>query len=153
MIDENFITLKKGNEEYKVKYYSDIFNVDPVLALAIEYQESTSGGVHYASRAYVECNNPAGLMNPSNTSKIWEFKSPDAGIIEHIHQLKTNYLDKGYKTPEQIKQKYSPDGALNDPNGLNAHWISGVRIFMNEIRNNENIFDNKDIEESVKFSK
>lgn len=143
--DLEFKSLEKGNEEYKVKYYSDLFGIDPVLALAIEYQEASKDGEHYKSDAYNEYNNPAGLISPS-TSKLWVFKSPDAGIIEHIYQLKKNYIDKGLTTPEAIKTTYAPDGALNDPTNLNHHWLSGVKYFMDEIENTPNIFDNKDID-------
>jgi len=137
-----FISPSKGNEEYKVKYYSDIFGIDPSLVLAIEYQEASESGLHYNSSAYLEYNNSAGLISPS-TSKLWEFKSPDEGIIEHIYQLKKNYIDKGLRTPEAIKSTYAPDGALNDPTNLNHNWLSGVNYFMEEIKNNPNIFDNK----------
>jgi len=138
----DFILQSKGNEEYKVKYYSDIFGIDPALVLAIQYQEASENGLHYNSSAYLEYNNPAGLISPS-TSKLWEFKSSDEGIIEHIYQLKKNYIDKGITTPESIKSTYAPDGALNDPTNLNNNWLSGVNYFMEEIKNNPNIFNNK----------
>jgi len=149
LINKNF-SSQKGNEEYKVKYYSDIFNIDPILVLAIQYQESSENNLHYNSKAYLECNNPAGLMNPSDTNLIWEFPSPDAGIIEHIYQLKKNYITKGLITPEQIKEKYAPDGADNDMYNLNKYWINGVETFMKEIQNNPSIFDDKNIVRSNK---
>lgn len=124
-------------EELKVKYYSDLIGVDPVLALAIEYQESAK----YSSDAYLYKNNPAGLMNPNNTKEILSFPSTDAGIIEHIYQLKKYYIDEGLTTPETIKEKYSPSNADNDPYDLNKYWTSGVNYFMNEINNSPNIFN------------
>lgn len=139
------ITINKGNEEYKVKYYSDIFGVDPVLILAIEYQESTKNGIHYNSQAYLEGNNPAGLMDPKNTSHIWKFQNPDMGIIEHVYQLKTYFIDKGLTTPTQIKEKYAPSNAKNDENyNLNRFWVSGVESFMKEIRSNPDIFNERE---------
>ena len=86
----NFVSPPKGNEEYKVKYYSELFGIEPELVLAIEYQEASLNGTHYNSDAYLNYNNPAGLILP-NTSELWKFKSPDAGIIEHIYQLKKLY--------------------------------------------------------------
>ena len=146
--DLEFQPTKKGNEEYKVKYYSDLFGVDPVLALAIEYQEASKDGLHYSSDAYNEFNNPAGLIDPS-TQKLWVFQSPDEGIIEHIYQLKKYYIDKGLTTPEAIKTTYAPDGAKNDPTNLNHNWLYGVKYFMDEIKNTPNIFEYKNVEDTV----
>lgn len=127
-------------EEYLVKQYSSIFGIDPVLVLAIEYQESSFNGERYASEVYKNYNNPAGLINPS-TNDFWKFPSKEAGIIEHIYQLKNYYIDNNLTTPEQIQSKYAPSGALNDPNNLNSNWLSNVKKLMEEIRNNPDIFN------------
>lgn len=145
----NFVSPSKGNEEYKVKYYSELFGIEPSLVLAIEYQEASKDGNHYNSDAYLTFNNPAGLMSPS-TSKLWEFISPDAGIIEHVYQLKKNYINQGLTTPEEIKTTYAPDGATNDPTNLNNNWLYGVNYFMKEIEENPNIFDYKNVDSTKK---
>lgn len=147
IINYNFSPVEKGNEEYKVKYYSDMFGIDKILVLAIEYQEASKDGIYYNSNAYINYNNPAGLMNPNNTNELWKFPSSDAGIIEHIYQLKKNYIDKGLDTPSKIKYKYAPDGATNDPNNLNQYWINGVNKFMEGLKNNESIFNDITINE------
>ena len=149
VINYDFSSYDHGNEEYKVKYYSDLFGVDKDLVLAIEYQEASSGAP-YQSKAYLECNNPAGLMNPNNPNLIWKFQSPDAGIIEHIYQLKTYYLDQGYTTPEEIREKYAPSGADNDIYDLNKYWVDGVNTFLNKIKNNPDIYEYKNIDDERK---
>ncbi len=131
------------NEEQTVKYYSDLFHIDPVLVLAIEYQESSSNGERYASDVYINNNNPAGLISPA-TGNYWEFPSKEAGIIEHIYQLKKYYIDEGKTTPEQIKENYAPNGASNDPNNYNFFWVNNVNSLMEEIANNPNIFSGVD---------
>lgn len=149
IIDTRFINDEKGNEESKVKYYCDIYGIDPVLTLAIQYQESYYGGKKYSSNAYIKYNNPAGLISPGEPNKLWKFPSPDAGIIEHIVQLKKNYIDYGLTTPEEIRDKYSPANAENDIYNLNRYWVSGVNHFMKEIEKSnilndidQNIYDN-----------
>lgn len=127
------------NEEQIVKYYSDLFHIDPTLVLAIEYQESSSNGKRYASDVYLNNNNPAGLISPT-TGSFWSFPSKESGIIEHIYQLKKYYIDKGKTTPEQIKENYAPDNASNDPNNYNLYWVSNVKSLMEEIESNPNIF-------------
>ena len=62
-----------------------------------------------------------------------------------------NYISKGLTTPEQIKPTYAPDEATNDPTNLNEHWLTGVKYFLEEIRNNPNIFDYKNIDDSKKI--
>lgn len=140
----NYVQNNNINEEQTVKYVSSLLGVDPVLALAIEYQESSSNGERYNSELYNVYNNPAGLINPG-TGSYWEFPSKEAGIIEHIYQLKKNYIDKGLTTPKQIKETYAPDYAENDPNNYNLYWVNNVNSIMEEIRNNPNIFDEKNV--------
>ena len=139
-------------EEYLVKQYSSMFKIDPVLVLAIEYQESSYEGERYASEVYKSYNNPAGLINPK-TNDFWEFPSKEAGIIEHIYQLKNYYIDNNLTTPEQIQSKYAPNEALNDPNNLNSYWLTNVKSLMEEIKNNPDIFNEKIKTEKVSIHK
>ena len=139
-------------EEYLVKQYSSIFGIDPVLVLAIEYQEASFNGERYASEVYKNYNNPAGLINP-NTNDFWKFPSKEAGIIEHIYQLKNYYIDNNLTTPEQIQSKYAPNGALNDPNNLNSNWLINVKKLMEEIKNDSDIFNEQTEYEKGSFHK
>lgn len=144
IVDTNFNLNEEIHEEKLVKYYSDLFKIDPVLVLAIEYQETTSNEQRYASDVYNIYNNPAGLIDPS-TECYWAFPSKESGIIEHIYQLKRYYIDEGLTTPEQIKEKYSPDRANNDPNNFNTYWLSNVKSLIEEIKNTPNIFNGDNI--------
>lgn len=126
-------------EEKIVKYYSDLFGVDPALALAIEYHESTKDEIRYNSDVYINYNNPAGLISPE-TFKYWKFPSKKAGIIEHIYQLKRYYIDQGKTTPEQIKENYAPDNVKNDPNNVNIYWVESVKQIIEEINNTPDIY-------------
>ncbi len=144
ILNKNFNSKEKGNEPYKVKYYSDLFGIDEVLTLAIQYQESSKDGIPYNSNAYLNYNNPAGLMNPANPSELWKFESPDAGIIEHIVQLRYNYIDKGFDTPSKIRNLYAPTNAKNDPNDLNKYWVEGVTHFMETFNSENDIFNNNE---------
>ena len=138
-IKSNFTESEEIIEEQKVKYYSDLFGIDPALVLAIEYQESSLNGERYNSELYTVYNNPAGLMINGETFCV--FPSKEAGIIEHIYQLKKFYIDRGLTTPEQIKESYAPDNAENDPNDYNVYWVENVKRLMEEIRSNPTIFD------------
>lgn len=135
--NNDFVSNVKGNEESKVKHYSELFGIDPILTLAIEYHEAG----RYSSDAYLNYNNPAGLMIDGNN--LWRFESPDAGIIEHIYQLKKNYIDLGYNTPSEIQKRYAPENVSNDPTNSNQYWLKSVESIMQEIKNNQNIFENK----------
>jgi len=141
--NKNFVPNVKGNEESKVKYYSELFGLDPILTLAIEYHEAS----RYSSNAYLTHNNPAGLM--IDGENLWHFDSPDAGIIEHIYQLKKNYIDMGYTTPKEIQKRYAPENVSNDPTNLNQFWVVSVEKIMKEIKNDSNIFN--DTENKMKF--
>lgn len=141
IIDKKFTPNNEINEELTVKYYSDLFGVDPSLVLAIEYQESSCNNERYSSDAYLNLNNPAGLIDPA-TSKLWIFPSKESGIIEHVYQLKNYYIDKGLTTPEQIKEIYAPNDTDNDPTNLNYNWLNNVKSLMAEINANPNIFSN-----------
>jgi len=143
IINPNSYMNNNLKEEVFVKYHSDLLGIDPALVLAIEYQETTFNEERYASDVYNVYNNPAGLID-FNSGKYWKFPSKEAGIIEHIYQLKKYYIDQGKTTPEQIKLNYAPDKAKNDPNDLNQYWVENVNSLMEDIKSNPNIWNNGD---------
>jgi hypothetical protein len=57
------------------------------------------------------------------------FKGYDEAIETVGKGLKTNYLDKGFDTPQKIAPIYTP------PNHIN--WLSGVVFFMERIETNK----------------
>lgn len=57
------------------------------------------------------------------------FKDYDEAIDKVGMNLKSNYLDKGFDTPQKIALIYTP------PNHVN--WLSGVTFFMKKIETNE----------------
>lgn len=106
------------------------YGVDPALMAAITISE-TGGN----SKALVNDNNPAGVMDWNNNWKtIKHFDSLEEGIEFSFKNLKTNYIDQGLTTVEQIGHKYAPVGAANDPNGLNANWIPTVTSLYNQAK-------------------
>jgi len=54
------------------------------------------------------------------------FTSYEEGIMTVSQGLKKNYIDKGFKTPEEIMSKYTPSS--------NGSWAHGVTQFMNEMK-------------------
>lgn len=54
------------------------------------------------------------------------FRSYDEGIRVVTAGLKSEYIDKGYTTPEEIMSKYTPLS--------NGSWAHGVSTFMDDLR-------------------
>lgn len=101
------------------------YNIDPALFAAITMAET--GGSSSALNNY---NNPAGIMDWNNNWKtVKKFDTLADGIDFAASNLKSEYINKGLTTIEQIGAKYCPVGAANDPNGLNANWISNVHNY------------------------
>ncbi len=97
---------------------SDKNNIDWRLLVAIAQQESNL------------CK-----VIPENSFNCWgwgihskgtlKFQSYEEAIRTIARGLKKNYVDKGYKTPEEIMRKYTPLS--------NGSWAQGVIQFMEEI--------------------
>jgi hypothetical protein len=62
---------------------------------------------------------------------LMTFASLAEGIDKMASNLKRNYFDKGLTTIAAIQKKYAPNGAANDPTGLNSHWTAGVTKYYN----------------------
>lgn len=100
------------------------YGIDPALLAAIAIHETGNG----TSNAVKNKNNVGGMMGKNG---LMTFSSLEEGIDKMASNLKRNYIDKGLNTIEQIQQKYAPNGAANDPTGLNSYWTSGVKKYYN----------------------
>lgn len=97
------------------------YGVDPALLAAISAHETGNGTSSAAKNKF----NVGGMMRTDGNG-LMTFGSLEEGVDKMASNLKRNYIDKGLTTIEQIQKKYAPNGAANDPNGLNNYWVSGV---------------------------
>lgn len=100
-------------------------DVDPRLGAAIGTCE-TSAGTKGAGPAV---NNDFGLLvwNPDQRrSENRRFKSRKQAIRYLAELLEKKYIGQGLTRLVEIARKYAPDGASNDPAGLNRHWLNCV---------------------------
>ncbi|MEK4263691.1 MULTISPECIES: glucosaminidase domain-containing protein [Paenibacillus] len=98
------------------------YGISPALLAAIAVHETGNG----TSNAIKNKNNVGGMMGKNG---LMTFSSVEEGIDKMASNLKRNYLDKGLTTIEAIQKKYAPNGAANDPTGLNSYWVSGVKKY------------------------
>lgn len=49
-----------------------------------------------------------------------------------IDLLKNDYFNNGLTTIRTIGEVYCPEGAANDPNGLNKYWVPRVTNIYNQ---------------------
>lgn len=117
---------KLANYAQSYYKYGNQYGIDPAFCVAISMWETGWGKV-------VTNNNVGGLMVGS---RKLTFPTLDAGIKAFIDNLSRLYIKEGLITPRLIQQKYAPNGASNDPTGLNANWIKGVVALWNQIRGN-----------------
>lgn len=95
------------------------YGINPALLAAIAVHETGNGTSNAAKNKF----NVGGMYGKDG---LMTFSSLQEGIDKMASNLKRNYIDKGLTTIEQIQKKYAPNGAANDPNGLNNYWVSGV---------------------------
>jgi hypothetical protein len=94
--------------------------IDPKLAAAVMAHETGNG-------KNVSGNNPAGVMDPkSNWKSKQSFSSIDKGIDVAVKTIGGN-LNRAGGDLGKMATNYAPVGAKNDPQGLNKHWLPGVR--------------------------
>ena len=98
------------------------------IAIAISKHETAN----YTSSLFKNNNNIGGLYN-GNAGKFFSYTSVEDGIDAYVGNLKRGYFDKGLTTIETIQKKYAPINAINDPTGLNEHWVSGVTYYYNQL--------------------
>jgi hypothetical protein len=113
--------------------YGKEYGIDPAFLAAVSMHETgngTSDGIH-------QKNNVGGMMmeNPETGeyNLLRTYSSVDDGIRAMASNLKRNYIDQGLISVEAIQRKYAPVGASNDPDGLNANWVGGVKKYMNQM--------------------
>ncbi|MCG2686183.1 hypothetical protein L6258_02335 [Candidatus Parcubacteria bacterium] len=102
---------------------ADRLGMDWTLLPAIAMQESNAG-----KSIPEDTYNPFGWAIHSSYTKA--FASWEDAIVRVAAGLKTEYLDKGLVTPEQIMAKYCP---LSLQKG--GAWAKGVRYFQDLFRN------------------
>ncbi len=104
--------------------------IDPVLMAAIALHETGFG----TSNAVVNKNNPGGLMDPSTgSSKLYVFNTLEEGLRAMGRTLHNRIIKDGLNTIEKLGQVYAPQGAANDPTGLNSHWVPNVTKIANDL--------------------
>ena len=126
MGDEFHQDIKLRDFVYEI---SDLFGVDPDMALSIACAES---GYFEASIA-TSRNNPYAL-NSSNG--FIYFDNIYEGITEGVINLKENYIDLGLTTYESISSKYCPGS---------DSWINLVKGVSNELKNGKSLYDERSL--------
>lgn len=98
-----------------------------LISIAISKWETGT----YTSEAFHKKNNVGGMYCQSG---LITYSTLDEGINAFVKNLKNNYFDIGLDTIPKIKTKYCPDGAANDPKGLNKYWTNGVTRMYEELK-------------------
>lgn len=120
------------------KEVCDIVGVDYNRMLAIMYQETGQ----FTSSAFINKNNPAGLMTSNGVKK---FKTKEQGIVEAVLNVYFRFYQKNKTSVEEMGRVYCPINAKNDPTGMNASWIPGVKKYEQYILSNPNLFENESL--------
>lgn len=102
------------------------YGIDPAVLASIAMHETGNG----TSPAIKNKNNVGGMMKSSGG--LMSFDSIPKSIDYLGDLLRRLYVNDGLVTVEQIQKRYAPEGASNDPTGLNAHWTKGVYGFLND---------------------
>lgn len=102
--------------------------LDPAFLASVAMHESGNG----SSKAVKTKNNAFGIMGSNG---LRSFSSLEQNIAYTADMFKRLYTSKGLDSIVEIQKKYAPDGAKNDPNGLNSHWQKGVLRFWNQFTN------------------
>lgn len=102
--------------------------LDPAFLASVAMHESGNG----SSNAVKNKNNAFGIMGSNG---LRSFSSLEKNISYTADMFKRLYTSQGLDSIVEIQKKYAPDGAKNDPNGLNSHWQKGVLKFWNQFTN------------------
>lgn len=97
------------------------YEIDPVLLAAIAIHETGWG----KSNLVVNKNNPGGLYN-SSAGTFYSFDTLEEGLDMMGKTLHKHVVLKSLNTVEKLGSVYAPVGAANDPNNLNANWVTAV---------------------------
>lgn len=100
--------------------------ISPALLAGVMAHESGHGTA-------LSGNNPGGVMDPATGwSKKMQFAGLDDGISKTASVLAKNYNRAGGDM-NKLAGIYAPQGAANDPNGLNKNWLSGVSKYTGQM--------------------
>jgi uncharacterized protein (TIGR02594 family) len=109
--------------------------VPPELVAGIMAHETGKG----TSRMLRERNNPAGLMDPkTGMSTGQKFGTIEEGIAAAARTIAKNY-ERGGRSIGGMANIYAPQGAANDPGGLNRGWAAGVRKYADQFADRQQI--------------
>ncbi|MFS0782704.1 coiled-coil domain-containing protein [Bacillus sp. 1P06AnD] len=97
------------------------YGIEPAFLMAVAMSET--GG---DSRWLREYNNVGGFIHNGPMS----FSTVEESIRYMGSLLSRLYIQDGLYTVESIHARYSPEGAGNDPAGLNAHWVKNVYTYL-----------------------
>jgi D-alanyl-D-alanine carboxypeptidase/Mannosyl-glycoprotein endo-beta-N-acetylglucosaminidase len=104
-------------------------NVPPSTMAAIIAHETGHG----TSAMLRNQNNPAGLMDPATgMSKGQSFGTIEEGISAAGKSIGKRYAE-AHGDLAAMQKVWAPEGAANDPRGLNKDWLSGVRSYASKL--------------------
>lgn len=108
-------------------------NVPPSAMAAVIAHETGKG-----TSAMVRNNlNPAGLMDPkTNWQTGQKFATIEEGIESAGRTIGKHYANAGGDF-NKMGSVYAPQGAKNDPGGLNKYWPSGVATHQKQLQSKE----------------
>lgn len=119
---ENILTGKLsgyGSVFYEV---GSSYGINPAFLAAIAMSE-TGGNSSWLSKY----NNIGGFIYKGSPMT---FNSIEDSIMYMGSLLTRLYINDGLYTVEAIHSRYSPVGATNDPNNLNANWVKNVYNYL-----------------------
>lgn len=111
-----------------------LYKIPVDILCAISFAEVGPNGNSLMIRKY---NNVSGSLVQNKRTKRWEsrkFNSIRESIFYTGANLRNQYFNKGLTTVSQIKKKYCPNGAKNDPKGLNRSWEKNVSKYRQVIK-------------------
>lgn len=103
------------------------WGVHPVFLVSVSWAETQAATDPNAGKDITERHNPFGY-GPHISFGSWE-----EGFERVASDLRRNYLNLGRRTVVQIRDRWAPLGAANDPKGLNPGWARNVRHVMAEL--------------------
>ena len=98
------------------------YGINPAFLAAIAMSE-TGGNSSWLTKY----NNVGGFIYKG---RPMTFNSIEDSIKYMGSVLTRLYISDGLYTVEAIHTRYSPDGAANDPNNLNANWVKNVYSYL-----------------------
>lgn len=123
-IDDLEAELDLKYERDTLEYASQIYQVDPALVWAITSLETG----HFTSQLWKEQFNAGGRKDING--EYMTFDSPEHGLFEQVRYIKTQYIDLGMTTPEEMNEKYCPPS--DSPSC--EYWAEKVNQLMAEYR-------------------